>query len=409
MSVSLYLNNIPAKNVKSINKHTALDMIRFTPGGISRVQLARRLNLTRAGITIIVNDLLESGCIREAESLSTKHGRPQIILEMNPQRGFVAGLDLGFSHLRIVITDFVARVVEEKEVPFEITWGPQTCLPKVDEMLKELVTKLGLATKDLLAVGMGVPGPIATEAGTVIAPPIMPGWDRYPIRATAEKMWGCPVSLNNDAEMGALGEWAFGAGRGEQNLAYIKVGSGIGAGLLLDGKIYHGSTGSAGEIGHLTIEENGPLCSCGNRGCLEALTGGKAIATQAQEAVRNGRRTQLSSIIPVEKITAKDVAAAARRGDLIAQQILARAGSHLGVALAGVVNVFNPSVLVVGGGVAQTGDLFLEPVRDAIQRRSLPAAAHTVRIVTGLLGRRSVSLGAAVQALNIASHLIAEG
>jgi predicted NBD/HSP70 family sugar kinase len=124
----------------------------------------------------------------------------------------------------------------------------------------------------------------------------MPGWDQYPIRDDLEKRWGCPVSLNNDAELGALGEWAAGAGRGEGNLAYIKVGTGIGAGLLLAGQIYRGVTGSAGEIGHLTIDENGPICTCGNHGCLEAIAGGRAIALQAQEAVCNGKRTQMAAI-----------------------------------------------------------------------------------------------------------------
>jgi glucokinase len=222
-------------------------------------------------------------------------------------------------------------------------------------------------------------------------------------------MWGCPVALSNDAEVGALGEWAFGAGRGEANLAYIKVGTGIGAGLLLDGHVYRGATGSAGEIGHLTMEENGPLCNCGNSGCLEALAGGQAIARQAREAVRSGQRTLLAGMGPAESLTAYDVAVAARRGDLVAQRIVADAGRYLGVALAGLVNLFNPSMVVVGGGVAQTGDLFLQPIREAVTRRSLPAAARTVRITTAMLGSKSSSLGAVVEALNIALHEIAEG
>jgi predicted NBD/HSP70 family sugar kinase len=214
--------------------------------------------------------------------------------------------------------------------------------------------------------------------------------------------------LNNDADLGALGEWAAGSGRGEGNLAYIKVGTGIGAGLLINGQIYRGVTGSAGEIGHLTIDENGPLCTCGNQGCLEALAGGHAIARQAQEAVRKKERTQLATISPVESITAREVADAARRGDLIAQQILQQAGLHIGIAIAGMVNLFNPGLVVVGGGVAQIGDLFLEPMRQAVQKRSLPASVRAVRISTAVLGRRSSSMGAVIQALTIALHLLAD-
>jgi predicted NBD/HSP70 family sugar kinase len=236
----------------------------------------------------------------------------------------------------------------------------------------------------------------------------MPGWDRYPIRETLESRWETPVSVNNDAELGALGEWAAGAGRGERNLAYIKVGTGIGAGLLLDGQIYRGVTGSAGEIGHLTIEENGPLCSCGNHGCLEALAGGRAIALQAQEAVKNGSRTQLSNISPIDSITAREIASAARRGDLLSQQILRQAGERIGVAIAGLVNLFNPGMVIIGGGVAQAGDILMEPLRQAVERRSLPASTRAVRITTAMLGRRSSSMGAVVQALTVALHRVAD-
>jgi glucokinase len=223
-----------------------------------------------------------------------------------------------------------------------------------------------------------------------------------------ENQWKSPVSVNNDAELGALGEWAAGAGRGERNLAYIKVGTGIGAGLLLDGQIYRGVTGSAGEIGHLTIEENGPLCTCGNHGCLEALAGGRAIALQAQDAIKAGSRTQLSNIQPIESITAREVAAAARRGDLLAQQILRQAGERIGVAIAGLVNLFNPGMVIIGGGVAQAGDILLEPIRQAVERRSLPASTRVVRITTAMLGRRSSSMGAVVQALTVALHRVAD-
>jgi predicted NBD/HSP70 family sugar kinase len=156
------------------------------------------------------------------------------------------------------------------------------------------------------------------------------------------------------------------------------------------------------------MDENGPVCACGNQGCLEAIAGGRAIAQQAQQAIQKGQRTQLSAIQPVEGITARDVAAAARRGDLLAQQILARAGSHIGIAIAGLVNMFNPGMIIIGGGVAQTGDILLEPMRQAVQRRSLPAATRIVRITTAMLGRRSSSMGAVIQAITVALHQVAD-
>ena len=398
----------PIKLVKHINKHAVLDLIRFTPGGISRVDLAQRLDLSKAAMTMIVNDLLKSQVIHETEVSNRQSGRPPIFLEINAERGHVVGIDLGATHISILLTDFGARIIDEVEVPYSVATGPEIWLPLVDNLISNLLKKNELTFKNISAIGLGVPGPIDNESGMVFAPPIMPGWDGYPIQKTLENKWGLPISLNNDAELGALGEWAYGVGRGDSYLAYIKVGSGIGAGLLLNGQIYHGATGSAGEIGHLTIVENGPLCDCGNYGCLEALAGGKAIARQAREAIQKGQRTLLSSMGPVETISARDVTIAARRGDLVSQKIIAEAGRYLGIAIAGLVNLFNPQTVVVGGAVAQIGDLLLQPIRDTVTQRSLQASARTVKINTAILRRHSSGLGAVVQALSIALHQVAD-
>jgi glucokinase-like ROK family protein len=289
------------------------------------------------------------------------------------------------------------------EVPFQIADGPEKCLEAADRVLQELLAKRSLTPADLSGIGIGVPGPVITEQGTVMAPPIMPGWDRFPIRATLEEKWKTSVTLNNDAELGALGEWAYGAGRGERNLAFIKVGSGIGAGLILNRQIYGGTTGSAGEIGHLTVDENGPLCACGNHGCLEAFAGGHAIASQGQSLVASGKRTLLSEK-DIHSLTALDVAEAARRGDLPSQEIIKRSGRYIGIAIAGLINLFNPSTVIIGGGVAQVGDLLTTPIRQAVRERSLRASEHGVKITTAMLGRRSSLIGALVQAINTAIH-----
>jgi len=394
-------------NVKSFNKHAALDLVRFSGIGLSRTDLAEKMGLTRAAVSLIVNDLLESKVVQEAESRSAPSGRPPIVLETNPNRGLVGALDMGASHMSIAIADFTARIHQEYEIPLDIKKGPRVCIDQANISLQKLLSDLGTTISDLSAVGMGVPGPVITDAGTVISPPIMPGWDHFPIRDTLEELWNCPVTLNNDAELGALGEWAYGAGRGEKNLAYIKVGSGVGAGLILNQQIYGGTTGAAGEIGHLTIDENGPLCNCGNHGCLEAYAGGLAIARQGQALAESRKRTLLSSI-PVDQITAYDVAEAARRGDLHAQEILRRAGTYIGIAIAGLVNLFNPGVVVIGGGVAQVGDILTNPIRQAVRERALRASEQSVRITTGTLGRRSLLIGATVQAINIAIHNAAE-
>ena len=393
----------PNQNIKNFNKHSAVDLIRFATTGISRTDLAEEMGLTRAAVTLIINDLLENGVILEAESRAIPNGRPPVVLEINPKRGLVAAVDMGATHVNIALADFSAKIIEETSFPFDIKQGPQVCLAEVRRILQELLDRYGISISEIMAVGVGVPGPVIKDAGMVMSPPIMPGWDRYPIRQTLEEAWSCPVSLNNDAELGALGEWAYGAGRGEKNLAFIKVGSGIGAGLIINQQIYGGTTGSAGEIGHITIEENGPLCTCGNHGCMEAFAGGNAIAIQARKMVQTGKRTLLSNI-PLENITAREVAESARRGDLPSQEIIMRAGTFIGIAIAGVVNLFNPSAVIIGGGVAQAGDLLTTSIRQAVRDRSLHASEQSVHITTAMLGQRSSLIGATVQAINIAIH-----
>ncbi|MFZ6018388.1 MAG: ROK family protein [Chloroflexota bacterium] len=398
---------VPKANVKNLNKHAALDLIRFSPSGISRIELSRELGLTRAAVTAIVGDLIKAGLVRETNGQFSR-GRRAIALEINPQGGLVVGVDIGATHVTLVLADYLAHVMDEVEASLDIFQGPQVCLPFVDQFLRSWLDELGVNLAQITAIGVGVPGPIVTDAGMVSGPPIMPGWDLFPIREWLEKAWGCPVTLGNDAEFGALGEWAFGAGRGVDNLVYIKVGTGIGAGLLIDGQIYRGTTGCAGEIGHVTIEENGPLCTCGNRGCLEALAGGRAIAQKAIFAIKAGARTTLSELPSVEAISAMDVIAAARKGDHLSQKLVQEAGYYLGTALANLINLFNPTKIVIGGGVAQVGDLLLDPVRKVAKQRSLKVASQAVTITSAVLGKRSSAMGAVAQAISLSLHQLAE-
>ena len=400
--------SIPYGSGRNLNKHAILDLIRFTPGGIARADLARVLGLSRSAVTAIVSELIAAGLVREAADGAATSGRRPILLEINAQRGYVVGVDIGATHLMILLTDLAAQVVYEVEKPLDISAGPGTCLPQVDAGLQTLLSDQRLSLDDILAIGVGVPGPVASGGGKVIAPPIMPGWDDFPIVDNLQKRWGRPVSLNNDAELGALGEWAYGAGRLERNLIYIKVGTGVGAGLIIDNQVYRGESGTAGEIGHVTVQTDGPVCTCGNRGCLEAVAGGHAIARLAQQVVRSNVRTQIGKAGQPGSITALDVTNAARLGDLEAQKIVTQAGTCIGIALAGLINLLNPGIVVIGGGFAQSGDLLLEPIRETVRKRALKAAVQTVRITTAVLGRRSTAMGAVVQALTMVLHDIAE-
>lgn len=380
-----------------------IDLVRFTPGGISRVELARQLQLTRAAVTEIVKDLLRLGILREAQNRYGGGGQPTA-LEINPELGYVIGIDIGATHVTLALADFSARIIQEMDLQINIADGPQSVFAAVDRAVRQVLSAAGLGLNHIQRIGLGAPGPVVTQAGWVGTPSIMQGWDRYPLRDHLIQLFGCPVVLNNDASLGALGEWAYGAGRGMRNLVYIKAGTGIGAGLLLDGQIYYGATGSAGEIGHITLDENGPLCFCGNRGCLEELAGGRAIVGKAIAAVQAGQQTRLSAIDASEAITAQHVIAAAKKGDSVAANILSEAGRHLGIVIAGTVNVLNPNKIVIGGAISQAGDLLLEPIRQVVQQRSLRVASRNVQITTALLGKYSSVMGAVVAALSNALH-----
>jgi len=314
------------------------------------------------------------------------------------------GVDLGGTTMQAAMAGANGRIVVERSVPTLSHEGPHGVLNRMAGLVHDLAVAAG---QPPLACGVGVPGLLDLAAGkTKFLPNLPTNWRDFPMRETLAAQVGCPIHLLNDVRAATLGELMFGCGRQAGTMAFFAIGTGIGGGVVVDGKLRLGPLGAAGELGHQIILPDGPRCGCGNRGCLEAVAGGRAIARKAGDAVRSGRRTQLSAI-PVEQITARDVAAAARLGDLVAQQVLTEAGAYLGIAVASLVNLFNPSMVVVGGGVSQVGDLLLEPIRRAVRERSLRSAAQAARITAAVLGRRSSSIGAVVQGIDLAlDHLI---
>jgi predicted NBD/HSP70 family sugar kinase len=361
--------------------------------------LAERLAVSRSTISVIVHDLLGRGLVLEQGEGTSRGGRRPIVLQINPDAGRVVGIDIGANHLSALVADLHGVVLGEMHETLLIESGPEECLRRVFLLVEAALAAAGSRLEQVLAISVAVPGPVVAKLGIVSAPPIMPGWDAFPIRQRIEAHWHKPTALDNDADLGALGEWTFGVGRGETNLAYIKVGTGIGCGLLLDGHIYRGVLGTAGEIGHVTIAESGPPCTCGNYGCLEAMAGGRAIAQRALLAVRAGQRTQLARLAHPGEPTARDVAQAAQNGDTVCQQLLADAGRHIGSALAGLINLLNPGMVIVGGGVVGAGPYLMDTLRQAVAEHTMRSSREAARIVVSSLGPRAVSMGAIALAL----------
>ena len=309
----------------------------------------------------------------------------------------VLAVDLGGTKIIAAVVSPDGKIVSRKY-----------CLTLADNGLKAVIERLLVVANDavvqskidivgLAGVGIAAAGIINAKRGVITYSPNLPGWRNVALRDIVSEKLGLDTYLNNDASAAALGEHRFGAGKGMDNLIYLTVSTGIGGGIIIDGKLYSGSDGCAGEIGHMTVDVNGPRCSCGNSGCLEVLSSGTAVA---REAVIHLNQGETSSIIKlaegkIENVTAETVALAARQGDKLACDIVAGAANYLGIGFANLVNVFNPDMIVVGGGMSKMGNMLLNPARKVVKQRAFKLPARTVRIVQAGLGSNAGIVGAA--------------
>jgi glucokinase-like ROK family protein len=261
----------------------------------------------------------------------------------------------------------------------------------------ELVSKLRAddVAPGFVGAGAGVPGPVSFAEGVPVSPPIMPGWNHFPVRETLAAELGCPVLVDNDVNLMALGERHAGLARSVDDFLFVKIGTGIGCGIVVGGEVYRGVSGSAGDIGHIRVDDNGPICMCGNTGCLEAFFGGAALARDALAAARSGRSEELARMLAAGgTLTAADLAAAAAAGDPVAVTLIRDGGRRVGQVLASLVSFFNPGLVVIGGGVAGIGHALLAEIRSVVYRRSLPLATGNMPIVLSDLGGEAGVVGA---------------
>ncbi len=387
--------------MRKLNKDAVLELVRQA-GPISRADLARHTLLSPSTISAITVELIEAQLVRETGAGLSRGGRRPVLLEFNREAGVVVGVEMGVTHLTVLVTNLAPDIQVRYEVPFNVAAGPEVGIERLVEGICAAVSQLARtngASCRIAGVGVGVPGPVNVANGTLVAPPLIPEWDGYPLRTELTTRLGLPVLIDNDATLGVLGEYTFGAGRDVQALAYVKLGTGIGCGLICNGEVYRGARGYAGEIGHLMVAQNGPPCRCGSYGCLEAMAGGEAVAQQAKLALKAGHRSILATIADPDAITAREVAAAAAAGDALGRQILNTAGRLLGIALADLVNLLNPGRIIIGGGLAQAGDSLLAPLRDTVRSQAMRASGQVTEIVPAALGRDSIALGAVAMVL----------
>ena len=366
---------------------TVLDEIRLGRSR-SRSELVARTGLGRAIVARRVQELIDRGLVTEGEVGPSTGGRPPRQLAFRADAGHVLVADLGATSIGVALTDLAGRILGHYTEPAEIASGPEAVLGRVEELFGELQRTTRSIPGPVWGVGLGVPGPVEFASGRPISPPIMPGWDGYPIRERFADRFRAPVWVDNDVNVLALGEWRSGIAQGHDNVVVIKIGTGIGAGIISDGRLHRGAQGSAGDVGHIqVVDDVSVVCRCGNVGCLEALAGGAAIGRHGQAAAIEGRSARLRGALDEHgAVTAEDVARAAAFGDPVAVDLLQAAGRRVGHMVASVVNFFNPSLIIIGGGVAQSGDQLLASIRETVYRRSLPLATRELLIQRSSLG-----------------------
>jgi glucokinase-like ROK family protein len=394
--------------MREYNRLLVLNCVRYF-GPIARVVIARQTGLSRTTISTIMEELLKDGLVREGEtrSLTSTGGRPATLVHFNDTAGYVIGVDMGRSHLTVLLTDLSANVVARRSGPLSIDEGPDRCLMQVGAELHDFLAEQKVEWSQIVGIGMGMPGPLDWRLHKLIAPPRMPGWNNVEVQRILRQQFSVPVYMENDANMGALGETHYGGARGVTDLAYVKLGTGIGAGLVIGGQLYRGSRGSAGEIGHVTIDEQGPVCDCGNRGCLEAVASADAVVADAREGLSLRRSMMADSVTPgaLSKLANPDIAdvvEAAQHGDPACRAAIEYAGEHIGVALASLVNLMNPSLILVDGAVARAGEMLLDPIRRAVAARSLAIGSRHARVQVGELGDNAIALGGVATVLEAA-------
>ncbi len=371
---SMEISSAEAVLLDGIRRHQAL----------TKNDLVALTDFSRSKIAGCVNSLLEKKILTKDGYSDNTGGRRSVLYTLNGKRGLLFGADIGATSIDLIITDLNRKVLARYSESALVSEGPQKVLDRVTGLFIELVEKHGLSNRPVLAFGVGVPGPVNFKEGMVVSPPIMPGWDQFPIVDYLNEQWpDTLIIIDNDVNIMALGEYTNQEGRDRKNIIFIKIGTGIGAGIISNGEIYRGSSGCAGDIGHICVDKNGPICPCGNRGCLEVLAGGAAIAERVMRAVREGKSPILRKYLDKNsgKLTAKEVGAAAKEGDETSIEIIRESGRLIGEVLAVLVNFYNPGRIVIGGGVSKFGNLLLASIRQSVLKRSLPLATKDLPIV----------------------------
>ena len=356
-------------------------------GPATRAELAHRTGLARSTVAVRLEALRSVGLLTGAGEASSTGGRPPVRFMLNPEARAAVGVDVGATHVSVAITDLHGRIRGSTGEAVDIGLGPAKVLDRVVRLIDQARRQGEMFDVPLAGIGIGLPGPVEHATGRPTSPPIMPGWDGYDVPAHLGDAVGAAVLVDNDVNTMAIGEHAS-AWPAERHLLFVKVATGIGAGIISDGRINRGSRGSAGDLGHVQVPDGEPRrCRCGNVGCLEALAAGPALAQRLRER-------------GVDVAGSADLVDRVRNGDIEAIDVVRQGGREIGSVLAGCVNLLNPSLIVIGGRMAAVGEQLIAGVREVVYRRTTPLAAHNLHIAVSTTGDRAGVLGAATMVID---------
>lgn len=365
-------------------------------GPLSRTDLSERLDYSRASVSGIVGRMVSAQILEEAGEGKSAGGRRPYLLDINPELGYVVGIDIGATSVDLALADFRGNILERTAEPADVHQPPDVFLNHVSELIGRLLARQGLMPDRVIAIGVGVPGPVEFVSGVLIAPPLMPLWEGFPIKQfMRDRFPQARVVVDNDVNIMAKGEQQAGAGKQLENFLFIKIGTGIGCGIITQGEVYRGADGCAGDVGHICVDYNGPMCHCGNQGCLEIMAAGPAIAAMGRERAAAGDSPFLAARLADKGfLTAEDVGDAAAAGDHAANELIRRSGQMIGGVLASLVNFYNPQAIFIGGGVSHIGHAFLSSIRQATLRRATALSTRRLRIEYSRLGEDAGVIGA---------------
>ncbi|HYM96816.1 MAG TPA: ROK family transcriptional regulator [Candidatus Sulfotelmatobacter sp.] len=361
-------------------------------GRISQADIARVTGLSRTTVHNLVSELKDTGTVQEVDGSvhDPRGGRPAVQLMLRDSPLAALGIDFGHSHVQVAVADMAHSVLSERRRDLDVNRHAMQALDSAAHMVDEVLAEANVDRKHVVGAGIGIPGPVDRVRGTAGSATILPGWIGLRIAGEMRERLGMPVEIENDANLGALAELTWGAGRECSSFSYIKAATGIGAGIVIDGRLLRGASGTAGEIGHTTLDEAGALCYCGNRGCLETVASGPAII-------------RLVGLIDGEVPALNRIVELAVAGDLRCRRAISDAGREIGVAVAGLCNLINPERVIVGGLLSRTGEVLIQPIRESIRRHAVQAAAETLEVIPAVFVERAELLGALALALHASS------